>query len=451
MALPEQYSDFLKRIDPPWFAPLARAMEGAPEVSLRFNRAKPSDAFPEGLPRVPWCERGIYLDERPAFTFDPVLHQGAYYVQDASSMFISHVIGHLAAGSPSPLKVLDACAAPGGKTTAIIDALPAGSLVVANEYVADRAAILRENLAKWGYPLVTVTQGDTARFRDYPGFFDIIAADVPCSGEGMMRKDAVAAAQWSPGLVKQCAERQLEITSNLWPALRPGGYLIYSTCTFNTQENESIIAHLRDSFGAEPVAIPTDSSWNIAPSLDPSIPAYRFIPGLIRGEGLFMAVLRKPLSEDSQVRPQKKKEKRRQASKPATPKLPAEIKNWISKDYPTSFSIEADGRIFAEFSEHPIFTPRLEIGELKGRDVIPSQQLAMSLALNPGAFPTAEVTRPTALDYLRREAIVLPDGSPRGIVLLTYGKRPLGFVKNLGSRANNLYPRPWRILSKSQG
>ncbi|MDE6461118.1 MAG: RsmB/NOP family class I SAM-dependent RNA methyltransferase, partial [Paramuribaculum sp.] len=292
MALPQGFVEMIEGFSFPPFSNLAETLAGtAPEVSVRFNRAKYS-AVPPLTDKVPWWRGGFYLHSRGAFTFDPALHQGIYYVQDAASMFIARVAEFLADGQP--VKWLDACAAPGGKTTAVIDALPEGSVVVANEFVRNRAEILRENLAKWGTPNVKVTDGDTKFFRQYKSLFDIIAADVPCSGEGMMRKDAEAVAQWSPALVESCAKRQREIIANLWSALKPQGYFVYSTCTFNRTENEDMVQWIMDEYGAEPVEIPVEASWGISPGIDVDFPCYRFIPGITRGEGLFMAVLRKP-------------------------------------------------------------------------------------------------------------------------------------------------------------
>lgn len=209
-----------------WLATLIDALGREPSVAVRLNAGKTgAGKSVVGGRRVGWNDAGFHLSERPAFTFDPALHQGLYYVQDASSMFVGHVVGELTRNAAGPLTVLDACAAPGGKTTAVIDALPEGSVVVANEFVAKRAAVLRENLAKWGYPYVVVTQGDTSRFSQMEGVFDIVVADVPCSGEGMMRKDEDAVGQWSDGLVEQCSRLQHEILGNLWGALRPGDTL----------------------------------------------------------------------------------------------------------------------------------------------------------------------------------------------------------------------------------
>lgn len=448
MPLPDRLRRMLTEAGAPWVDTLDRALDTAPSVSVRLNPDNTTAAdAPEGARPVAWCPAGFHLPERPRFTFDPAMHQGRYYVQDASSMFVSHVVRRLLDGCTEPVKVLDACAAPGGKTTAIISALPEGSLMVANEYDPRRANILRENLAKWGYPLTAVTQGDTSRFRATPGYFDIIAADVPCSGEGMMRKDEEAVAQWSPALVGQCAARQEEIVDNLWTALRPGGYLIYSTCTFNTSENEAVVSRLIAEYGAEPVEIPVDPAWGIAPSLASTVPAARFIPGLIEGEGLFMAVVRKPEGDSPAGRQRKTRDK--SARKQAKPQpIPKEVSRWISDKYPARMSV-VDGEVIADFTPGEPYPATLAVATLKGRDAIPSQQLAMSLALNREAFPRYEVDKTNAIDYLRCEAVTLPSDAPRSFVLLTYQGYPLGFVKNLGSRANNLYPKPWRILSKA--
>ena len=252
MKLPEGFVESIAAVGTPVLDGLVDVGENiVPSVAVRDNVGK-RFRYPGGDGDVPWCAAGHYLDNRPSFTLDPAFHQGMYYVQDASSMFIAHVLRHLA--GEGPLRYLDACAAPGGKTTAAIDALPHGSLVVANEYVPARAAVLRENVIKWGSPDVIVTRGDTAALvKAMPESFDIIAADVPCSGEGMMRKDADAVAQWSHRLVEECADRQREIVGNLWRALKPGGFMVYSTCTFNRHENEEIIGMLVEEYGAESV------------------------------------------------------------------------------------------------------------------------------------------------------------------------------------------------------
>jgi len=446
MRLPEEFLTELRSYGDEALRSIADALDTEPSVAVRFNRGRglcPST----GAVKVPWCEAGCYLPVRPVFTFDSSMHQGLYYVQDASSMFISCVIGQITLPD-MPVRYLDACAAPGGKTTAAIDSLPDGSVVVANEFVASRAAVLRENLAKWGYPLVTVTQGDTSRFSSCGEIFDIIAADVPCSGEGMMRKDPQAVAQWSPALVRQCAERQMEIVRNLWPALIPGGYFIYSTCTFNRTENESIIRWIIDTYGAESVAVDVDPAWGIHDAIDSRIRAYRFIPGAVRGEGLFMAVLRKPGVCASAELAGYRKVKNKGSRQVRGLEIPSEVSHWILDGYADLYS---NGERIKAVPHHRWpgfpFVPEFTVATLRGHDFYPDQQLALSRLFNHKAFCKVAVDAFTAVDYLRCEAVTLPSGTPKGVVLLTYKGYPLGFVKNIGSRANNLYPKTWRILS----
>jgi len=453
--LPEEFIRQIGSYDAPVLRGLCEALaSAAPVVSVRVNPLK-GVSVPQEADTVPWCSDGFYLDKRENFTFDPALHQGLYYVQDASSMIIGHIAARLADGRA--VRYLDACAAPGGKTTAVLSVLPAGSLVVANEFVPMRATVLAGNLARWGAAGVVVSRGDTARLRRLGGFFDIIAADVPCSGEGMMRKDPVAVAQWSRGLVNECVARQREIIGNLWEALRPGGYLVYSTCTFNTQENEQMLSYIADTFGAESVELHLDELF---PGVSTGIlggapPCYRFMPHLVRGEGLFVGVLRKP--GDSEAAPMSGYGRQK---RPVVDKaLAGTVLRCISDS--GDFSVESDAagadiRVVAksQLPEIAALEKALDVvsagvmaGTVKGRDFIPSQQLALSTVLAPDAFPTVEVDYRTAIAYLRREAVSLPADTPKGIVLLTHCFRPLGFVKHLGNRSNNLYPQSWRILS----
>lgn len=427
------------------FDGLEEGLSRPPSVSVRFNRGKGCRP-PEGSDTVAWCDNGCYLPQRPQFTFDVAMHQGLYYVQDASSMIHSRIVARLAGNRP--VNYLDACAAPGGKTTAAIDALPAGSLVVANEFVYQRASVLNENLKKWGYPNCIVTRGDTARFRKTKEMFDIIAADVPCSGEGMFRKDEEAVAQWTPRLVEECAMRQREIIGNLWPALRPGGYFIYSTCTFNRKENEDIADFILTNFDAEAVDPDFPEEWGIVSRGN----CRHFIPGRIRGEGLTVAVFRKAGTAFVDEPRQKGKKKDRPVKNAV--KLPDDVRNWIAAPEDYEFAIEGETVVAsptstvakAIISACDVVSHGVEVATVKGHDFIPTQGLALSTLLNREAFPSVEVDYPTAIAYLRKDTVTLCD-APRGFVLLTYRDIPLGFVKNLGNRANNLYPSQWRILS----
>ena len=455
MELKEEFVEMLGPVMPEEKEALCRCIaETEPSVSVRVNEAK-GGKVPEGAARVPWCPCGYYLDERPNFTLDPMLHAGIYYVQDASSMFIHHVIQQLCPPSPlkgehsvaQPVKYLDLCAAPGGKTTAALQALPAGSLVVANEIVPNRARALMDNVMRWGSPHAVVTCNAPAQIGRLTHLFDIVATDVPCSGEGMMRKDAEAVAQWSPALVTQCAQRQQEILRDIWPALRPGGLLIYSTCTYNRQENEEMVEHLINEYGAEPVAVPINENWGIAPAIGCDLPCYRFMPHRTRGEGLFMAVVRKP---DGQR--QTPKNKKSATSK--TNAIPRGIVEWLL-DY-KEFDLSVQGEdVVANPKQHSealaalratlnVIYSGVTLGTLKGKNCVPHQSLALSTTLNRAALPHCEVDINTALRYLHGEAITL--NAPRGYVLLTYHDAPIGWVNNLGNRANNLYPKPLRII-----
>ena len=200
MKLPDEFIEQLRGLLPDEWEKLAAAITSSePSVSVRVNEAR-GVGVPQGSRRVPWCGQGFYLADRPTFTFDPGWHAGQYYVQDASSMFIAHVVSHFV---HEPVRYLDLCAAPGGKTTAAMQALPQGSLVVANEIVPPRARVLADNVIRWGNPRCVVTSNAPAHLGRFNDFFDVIATDVPCSGEGMMRKDDEAVGQWSPTLVKE--------------------------------------------------------------------------------------------------------------------------------------------------------------------------------------------------------------------------------------------------------
>ena len=443
MKLPEAFIEQLRGLIPDEWERLAEAISASePSVAVRVNDAR-GVGVPDGCRRVPWCDNGFYLADRPAFTFDPDWHAGRYYVQDASSMFIAHVIGHFV---HEPVRYLDLCAAPGGKTTAAIQALPPRSLTVANEIVPPRARVLADNVIRWGNPRCVVTSNAPAHYGKMDAFFDVIAADVPCSGEGMMRKDDEAVAQWSPALVEQCAQRQREILADVWPALRPGGLLIYSTCTYNRQENEEIADFIVRELGATSLEVPVEPSWNIHPAIGSDCHCYRFMPHRVDGEGLFMAVFRKDgngARQDVRI-------------KGKMPKKADEIgKNWLSQ--PDEFVIEQQGdlsiaipqdihrEVTALRASLNVLHAGVELATVMGRKTVPHHALAMSTARAEDAFPVCEVDYPTALRYLRGESITV-DG-PRGHVLIAHHGAVLGFANNLGNRANNLYPKPQRILS----
>lgn len=430
------------------------ALLGEPALSIRFNKSK-CTATPD-YERVPWATDGYYLSERPAFTFDPMFHAGCYYVQEASSMFVEQAVKqHLQEARVA----LDLCAAPGGKSTLLRSLLPEDCVLVSNEVMRQRAQVLAENITKWGHPRCIVTSSYPADFTTLGELFDLILVDAPCSGEGMFRKDEVAVAEWSPENVDVCWRRQRDILTDIWPTLRPGGLLIYSTCTFNTKEDEENVRWMIEELGAELLPIDTDASWGITPSLIPDVAhAYRFLPGRTRGEGFFLAALRKG-GNPSPTSPKEGNNSKKKKSKGKTPSIavPSECKGWLTNS--DSYTYQATGNEVVALPTdmvplHALLSEQLHIvksgimlAELKGRDAIPSHALSMSTALRADAFSRCELSYAEALRYLRREAVVLPSDAPRGFVVVTYRDLPLGLVKNLGNRANNLYPNEWRIRS----
>lgn len=428
---------------------LAEALAEAPPVSVRLNCSKGGTA-PAGAEEVGWCRTGRYLPTRPTFTLDPLLHAGCYYVQEAASMFVEQAFMAMA---ERPRRLLDLCAAPGGKSTLWRSLLADGALLVANEPVHGRAMILAENMAKWGHPDVVVTNAWPADFAPMGGFFDVVAADVPCSGEGMFRKDDGAVAEWSPENVAMCASRQRQIITDVWPALREGGYLVYSTCTFNRHEDEDNVAWICHELGAEPVEIPLVSSWHVTTDLTGrGMPVYRFLPGRTRGEGFFLALLRK--TAPAELRRERRKKARPCKQTPVQGGKTAAA--WLADagDFklfrPSEAHIAAVRQSLFDDVERVCATVRavsagILVAEEKGRKLVPRHELALSIQLAGDAFPRAELSPDEALAYLRREVLTLPPDVARGYVVATFEDRPLGFLNNLGSRANNLYPSEWRI------
>lgn len=406
MNLPVDFEKYTRQLmGEQLYTELLKGLSEDVPVSIRVNPFKCHEHFSIPLKDecVPWCQYGYYLKHRPNFTFDPLFHAGLYYVQEASSMFHEHVIQQLIHEiGNDDLRVLDLCAAPGGKSIAIRSILPDNCLLYSNEPIRARAQVLMENMLKWGHPNVVVTNNYARDYQRANMRFDIIVADVPCSGEGMFRKDANAIGEWSLQNVEKCWRLQREIIADIWPCLKPGGYLVYSTCTFNAHENEENVNWIAERLGADFVNVHTKEEWNITGSLIDHHPMYRFIPGKTRGEGLFVAVLKK--HED---------------------------------DAPNVHAREAMLRIM---TDEQLVPPN------KKKD-IPNHSKALSIRLQRNEYPNVDIDYQQAISYLRKEAIVLPSETPRGIVLLTYQQAPIGFAKNIGNRANNLYPMEWRIKS----
>lgn len=437
------------------FARMEEALHLDAVTSIRLNVDKLSENYgrDKDWNPVPWASSGYYLDNRFTFTFDPLFHAGCYYVQEASSMFVEQVLKHYV---KEPVIMLDLCAAPGGKSTHARSLLPEGSLLVSNEVMRNRVQVLAENMIKWGHPDVVVTNNDPADFAALKHYFDVILTDVPCSGEGMFRKDETAVSEWSTENVTLCWQRQRRILSDIWNSLKPGGILIYSTCTYNLFEDEDNVEWIIDELGAEPLNVPVFPEWNITSDLSGrGLPVYRFLPHKTKGEGFFLAALRKSADEAYSPVKFRGKKKDKKCGRPCP--VPSKCKEWVQNPESYEWTV-SDGKVFAcpqAFRDDvrllqqalKIVSAGIEVGEIKGKDCIPSHQLAMSKALATSVFPSIEVSYEQAISYLRKESIQLSETLPSGYILLTYKTVSIGFVKNLGARSNNLYPLAWRIKS----
>ena len=429
---------------------LLDALDGDPVVSVRYNPYKTTSK--PALEPVPWSRYGFYLTERPSFTLDPSLHGGAYYVQEASSMFLEAVFGAIA-DSEAPLRILDLCAAPGGKTTLLSSLAGPESLIVANEPVRARAAVLSDNVRRWGIGNVVVTSADPARFAPFGHYFDLILVDAPCSGEGMFRKDRESRRQWSESGAELCAARQRRILGEAWDALRPGGALIYSTCTFNPAENEQNVRWLASQYDCEgTIDVGTAPEWGIERGETDGIGTFRFYPHRTRGEGFFAAVARKADGRRRLRVPKPRKSVFSELPKSSV----REVARWVGQPELMRFATVDDtvygyyGRAFAavrEIAENlPVVRSGIRMGQLFGGRLKPDHALAMFHDLNPEAAPTAVLDREQALDYLRKRETD-PALLSEGINRIACDGLTLGWIKRIGNRSNNLYPKELRIAT----
>lgn len=429
------------------------AIDHAPRTSIRINPYKISQNPFKGE-EIRWSTQGFNLLERPSFTLDPSFHAGAYYVQESSSIFIEHILKFIQA--PKGL-YLDLCAAPGGKSTLLSSYLGSDGLLISNEVIKSRASVLKENTIKWGLGNTVVTNNDPGHFEKLEGAFDLVLIDAPCSGEGMFRKDPQAREEWSMDNVQICAARQERILNSAGALVRAGGYLIYSTCTFNRQENEDNLKFLTQEFAFEPVKIPIEKGWGIVESKevidDQEFFGYRFYPHKVEGEGFFITVLKRP--DDSYIQNPKKVKDFKHPYIQRVSDFNA-IKEATGLDEEWSF-YSLQESFFALNSEfHHYFewiTQYLniryfgvEIGKLQKAKLIPTHEFALSI-LPKNKFPVKELTKEEALAYLRKEELIL-DIPEEGWICVTYKNLPLGWIKNIGNRINNYYPKDWRIRMK---
>ena len=432
---------------------IAALQNDQPQTSIRVNPLKakaPEQLVDVPCSPVPWCNDGFHLQERPSFTTNPLFHAGCFYVQEASSMFLTHALRHLPLPAPHPT-VLDLCAAPGGKSLSALSALP-DALLVSNEINGKRASILCENIQKWGWSNCVVTNNAPKDFQAFPETFDLIITDVPCSGEGMFQKEEQAIEQWSMRFVEQTAALQRSILQDIWTCLKPGGFLIYSTCTFNHLEDEQNVQFITEQLGGRTIELPINSDWNILPGAIPA--TYHFMPHRVNGYGFFLCTIQK----DGEWLPsERKKGKKEGKSRANVGKQPLQLKDWLKNKNDFAFMANDKDQSISAIAEHDkamvealqkhlrVKSAGIPLAYEKKGKYIPHPALALSVQLRQEAFPKCELGLEDALTFLRAEALHLPENTPKGYLLVTYQHVPLGFVNNIGTRANNLYPSEWRI------
>ena len=439
------------------------SLDSEPSLGIHINAEKMQKTgvvIPDNAERVEWTSNGFYLKSRPRFTFDPFLHAGAYYVEEPSSMFVEKALNYIQKDIRID-RALDLCAAPGGKSIMIRNSMK-GGLLVSNEPLSKRAAVLTENLAKWGNPDIIVTSDFPEAFDGLTGVFDLIATDVPCSGEGMFRKDETARSEWSKANVENCVQRQRDILRTIWPTLRKGGYIIYSTCTFNRREDEENVLFIANELGAEIINLETDADWHICgDTTGRNLPVYHFFPHKTRGEGFFLALLKK--TSDTPPAENRKSKKK----KPETVSADG-FAEWINCKENFDFHKSKDGitalrKAFAD--DYAAISEKLNVicagvrvctekptkfsnsARKPKPQFVPAPGLALSSCLNRKAFPDISLNYPDAIKFLRGESIPPTVSAPRGWVTVSYRNLPLGFANNVGSRLNNSYPPAWRIRS----
>ena len=425
------------------------SLDTPPAVAVRLNGAKCGARWQDAEP-IAWCREGRRLAERPSFTLDVAFHAGAYYVQEAASQFIAHIVeGEELEGK----RVLDMCAAPGGKTTIYASAVGRDGLVVANEYVRSRANVLADNVRKWGLGNVLVTNNAPEHIAAYRGWFDVVAVDAPCSGEGMFRKEEVARADWSEEAVRMCAERQMSILREAWQSLREGGLLIYSTCTFNRDEDEGVLNALIEEVGeglTESREIEVDDTWGVVCGRVGVFQTFRFFPHRTGSEGLFVAVARK-----AEATTQRTPKARKQIMKSVAKGCDEELRRWVSSPAEMTFAEVGDMIYGYRKSQYKAVQALSEgltaiysgvaMGQIFKNKLKPDGALAFFVGLNREALPACEVTSEEALQFLRKQDMAA-GVFEEGLNLVLYESRALGFVKRVGGRVNNMYSSSLRIL-----
>ncbi|MFA6259830.1 MAG: hypothetical protein WC760_00030 [Bacteroidia bacterium] len=449
-ALPEAFVNSIQRLIPQEFEAFLAALRMDVPVSVRLNPLKRVNVF-EGAEIIPWCAEGRYLPERPSFIADPLFHAGAYYVQEASSMFLQTAFDTIKNNLPAHAVVLDLCAAPGGKSTLLASALPDDALLVSNEVIRSRVKILTENMQRWGNNNAIITQNDPNSFAKLKNVFDLMLVDAPCSGEGMFRKNKLASDEWSEDAVEMCALRQKRILGDVLNALKPGGYLFYSTCTYNHTENEENLLWLQHEFDLEPCIIPVDRLWGIEEVTlykGESLAAYRFYPHKTKGEGFFFSCLRKPHTDTTEGA-------RRMDFNFVHRDVQALLSPWMNPEFKVEYLQSgsvfyavptAQAALIQHLQKHlNVVEPGVKMGELIRKDLIPDHALALN-QLCSKTIPELDLTIKEARTYLKKDQLsVNPLPSP-GWNKVTFQGLALGWVKVLPNRINNYFPTHLRVL-----
>ncbi|MEI7801869.1 MAG: rRNA methyltransferase [Bacteroidota bacterium] len=449
MQLPEKFIERLQSQFNEDASELIESFNQLSPTSIRINQHKLKEFSGE---KIPWCQSGFYLKERPLFTIDPLLHSGCYYVQEASSMFLEQVFTQLFS-KEEKITVLDLCASPGGKSTHIASLLSDESVLVSNEVIASRANILKENIIKQGRGSVIVTNSDAKYFSELSEVFDCVVIDAPCSGEGLFRKDNEAVKEWSADQAHFCSIRQQRILEDVIPCLKKNGLLIYSTCTFNPEENEMQLKWLKEKYGFIGVKLKTESSWNIEEWNEDDLYGYRFLSHKIKGEGFFLAVLRKEKS-DSAIGNSSNKKFVSWMPELCNEKEISTIKNWTlstekSKIYlwKENYFLLSDEQLkmMNELRDCvKIIYAGVELAAKKHNEFIPSPSLALFEQINTFAFNQLDLSREQALSFLRKDSLQI-SSLGKSWMLAVFENHPLGWVKALGNRMNNYFPVEWRI------
>ena len=432
---------FLKRIEKQFPAHFEAILKGfnsnlTTAIQHNFYTGKTSRV----LPGNPF---GEVLEERPNFAHDPHWHAGAYYVQEASSQHLYALVKQAIAHLDEPL-VADFCAAPGGKSLTALNAMEGRGVLWSNEIISSRANVLRENISKWGHGNSIVSSCSAEDLAEMGAQFDLILVDAPCSGEGMFRRDQIAIDEWKPELPLLCAERQESILDNAVACLRPGAYLLYSTCTMAQEENQDQVRRLVHRYGMNVISL-EDQNWGVFQLSEGAL----FTPGAQRGEGLFFCLMQKPEGNEMGLHVAQKKGIALM-SKKAKLEVQAHLPQ-VNLEGHELFESSAHVRAIPEHMlpllniakqlRIPILQAGFALGLEKSGKWIPAHELAI-LKAQKADLPEVALDYEQAITYLMLND---PKVEGKGWTIATFEGSRLGWLKCIGNRNNNYYPKQWKL------